>query len=162
MFKKLLSFILICIISIPLVACGSDTKEETSGVEKVDEITLTKEEENKALENINLMCEGTAYDKANIKIKTELQEDYTKTSNVLKLIVIKDRTEVETYYRLNGDGDNIDDSIKKSLALDTAIISASEEVSKINDFDKIVAVLYSSEQDYKDDNSYCVDTLNIE
>ncbi|WP_434796623.1 hypothetical protein [Terrisporobacter vanillatitrophus] len=161
MFKKILSFILICIISIPLVACGGN-EEDTSEIEKVDEITLTKDEENKALENINLMCEDTAYDKADIKIKTELQEDYTKTSNVLKLIVIKDRTEVETYYSLNGAGDDIKDSIKKSLALDTAITSASEEINKINDFDKIVAVLYSSEQDYKDDNSYCTDILNIE
>ncbi|MPM26238.1 hypothetical protein SDC9_72739 [bioreactor metagenome] len=161
MFKKILSFILICIISIPLVACGGN-EEDTSEIEKVDEITLTKDEENKALENINLMCEDTAYDKADIKIKTELQEDYTKTINVLKLIVIKDRTEVETYYSLNGAGDDIKDSIKKSLALDTAITSASEEVNKINDFDKIVAVLYSSEQDYKDDNSYCTDILNIE
>ena len=160
MFKKLLSFILICIISIPLVACGS-AEEKENEKEKPKEITFTENEEKDIIENIKLMCEGTAYNKADFIIHTELQEDFTKYNNVLKVIVIKNEDEVLEYYKSSVPETEPKESIKKSLTLDTAISAASDSVDKIKQFDRIVAVLYSTEDDYKNDNSYAVDTLNI-
>ena len=156
--KKLLSLVSISIIALSLVACGNAEVEDDK--EKPEEVTLSTEEESAALETIKYMCGETAYDGATFKLVTELQEDFTKYNNVLKLIVIKDKTEVETYYRLNGDGETVEDSIKKSLVLDTAISAV--ENDKINKFDRIVAVIYDSEEDYNNDNSYSVDTLEIE
>lgn len=156
--RKLLNLVMISVIALSLSACSNTETEDIK--EKPAEITLSTEEESAALETIKYMCGDTAYDNAKFKLVTELQEDFNKYNNVLKLIVIKDKTEVETYYRLNGGGDTIDDSIKKSLVLDTAISAVDND--KINKFDRIVAVIYDSEEDYNNDDSYAVDTLEID
>ncbi|PWL55293.1 MAG: hypothetical protein DBY38_02200 [Clostridium cadaveris] len=162
---KKIFLLVITITMLGVVGCSSansSDKKESSDTPKKEAIVLTDEEQDKALETINFMCEGTAYDKSIIKLESEQHDQGLRIDNVLQVSVIKDRSEVETYFRLEGAGDTVEDSIKKALTLDTAVSAATEDLNKINEFDKIIAVLYSSEEDYKNDNSYLVDTLEID
>ncbi len=160
--KKIAMILFSMLVSLSLVACSTETEEPKQEEKpKKEAIVLSDDETSKAIETIKYMCEDTVYDKADIKLVTEQQEEFTTTNNVLKVIVIKDRTEVETYFRLNGGEDTVEKSIKKALHLDTAVSAASENNSKITEFDRVVAVLYSTEEDFKNDKSYAVDVLEL-
>lgn len=150
MFKKLLSFILICVISIPLVACGGND-ESASKVENKDskeELVLTDKDISKIKENLDTFTKETAFEGATFEIELNKKD--------LKISVIKPITDIMTSYKTTTADDTVE-AIKKTLVFDDAYDTIVEETGlKV---DCMQVFIYNGEDEFKNNDYYTLKTI---
>lgn len=150
MFKKILSFILICIISIPLVACGGNN-ESTSVEEKEnnkEELTLNDDDISKIKENLETFTEGTAFDSATFEVGLD--------KNTLKVSVIKPITDIMESYGTFSADDTVE-AIRKSLVFDDVYEAIKEETGL--KFDSMQVFIFGDEEQFKNNDYYTLKTI---
>lgn len=152
MLKKILSFILICIISIPLVACGGNNEstsvEEKENNKDKEELTLTDDDVSKIKENLETFTEGTAFDGATFKVELD--------KNTLKISVIKPIKDIMTTYKTTTADDTVE-AIRKSLVFDDTYDAIKEETGL--KFDSMQVFIFGSEDELKNNDYYTLKSI---
>lgn len=150
MFKKILTFVLICMALISLVGCSSSenststTKSET----KKEEITLTDKDISKIKENLDTFTKGTAFDGATFEIDID--------KNTLKISVIKPINDIMGSYGTLSADDTVE-TIRKSLVFDDAYETIQEETGL--KFNSMQVFIFNSEEQFKNNDYYTLKSI---
>ena len=150
MFRKILVFMLVCIVLISLVGCSnsensaSTTKSET----KKEELTLTDKDISKIKENLKVFTEGTAFDSATFKVELD--------KNTLKISVIKPITDIMKSYSTISADDTVE-AIRKSLVFNDAYETIKEETEL--KFNSMQVFIFNSEDELKNNDYYTLKTI---
>lgn len=161
MFKKILSFILICMTLVALVGCSDSSNNEAQETEATKEkIILEKEEIEMIKTDITDSILASAYEGAIIKVESKQEKILASTDNVLEISVIKSINDIASTYNTLSSDDTVK-AIRKSLTFDTAIEIASEKIDKIKEFDKIKVSIYNSEEEFEKSEYWTYKNINM-
>lgn len=149
MFKKILVFMLVCIVLISLVGCNSENSASTTKSEtKKEELTLTDKDISKINEELKIFTEGTAFDSATFKVELD--------KNTLKISVIKPIKDIMTTYKTTTADDTVE-AIRKSLVFDDAYDAIKEETGL--KFDSMQIFIFNSEEQFKNNDYYTLKSI---
>lgn len=145
--KKILSLLVITLLSFSLVACSStDTKEPVKEEVKKEELTLSDADIKTIKDELTSSCTATAFEGAKFEVKLN--------KNELSVSVIKNVNDIMKGLNTTTADDTVE-AIKKSLTFDTAY----ETINKDNKYNCLQVFIFTDEEAYKNNDYYTLKTI---